>query len=572
MLKKTILLMVLPFYLWGFTISENKVLTEDVTYNEDVIVDGAILNLNGYTLTINGDLNITGTNARLKMILNSSKLIVKRNLTFSGASTYKDLTKGVIELAGNFSQIGNNFHKDHLSDTDTVWNNHTRYYADNEYSFYPTHEHKVILNGNSKQTIYFQAPNHSRFNNLEIQNSSDEGIIFKQLNVLGEWKRNDSHVVINDIRNLTLTENYTISNDVNVTGGILNLNGFTLTINGNLKFLNANCRLQMKNSNDRLIIKNNLTFSGASTYQDLTDGTIELQGNFYQLGNNFHRDHLSDTDTLWNNHTRYSANNEYSFYPTGNHKVLLNGTSTQRVVFDSADHSRFANLEIENEDVIFNLDNGSKIKVVSDLYISKSLYTNVYKNHSLLTFNRYRDINKVYLKLERGLYLTALPIKNSLNKEEIKSIFSDVNMSYVLKYDAYNNKWKGFSNSSIISKKMKDAKVEELTTINAGEGIFIDTENDVELKFPSSEGYELFDRVEVSNLSSGWHLLGSNKIFNLNKLLDINSNIKVIWMYQNSKWHYFTREEKIKEEYMRREIAEFSDLNTTNSGFWIYVE
>jgi hypothetical protein len=228
----------MPLYMWGVTITQDTTLDSDVVYNEDVIIQGAVLNLNYHTMTVNGDLNITGANTRLQMTVSQDKLIVTGDLTFAGASTYQDLINGVIELAGNLYQKGT------TTTYSCGWNcsgsgldstsDNIRYRANNAYSFYPTNNHKIILNGTSQQIIDFEAPNYSRFNHLEVQNSSDEGVIFKQLNIVGEWKRNNNHVIITDIRNLTLTEDYTIPNDVEVISGILNLDGHTLTVNGNL--------------------------------------------------------------------------------------------------------------------------------------------------------------------------------------------------------------------------------------------------------------------------------------------------------------------------------------------------
>jgi hypothetical protein len=230
------------------------------------------------------------------------------------------------------------------------------------------------------------------------------------------------------------------------------------------------------------------------------------------------------------------------------------------------------NLEISNTNVIFDLDAGKKAHVKGDIYLPLSLYNSTYKNHDSLIYNRYRDIDKVYMELTRGLHLTSLPVKNSLNQDEIKSIFSDANLSYVLKYDSSNAKWKGFSNSTVFSKKMKDAKVEPLKELKAGDGIFIDAEGDVELKFPKSDGYKLFDKVDVSTLGTGWYLLGSNYLVSMQKLMEKNNNIKVVWRYQDGKDYYFSKDIEIQEEYRRRDIPAFEDINSTNSGFWVYVE
>ena len=87
MMARILLWLLMPLYMWGVTITQDTTLDSDVVYNEDVIIQGAVLNLNYHTMTVNGDLNITGAYARLQMTKSTDKLIVKGNLTFAGAST-----------------------------------------------------------------------------------------------------------------------------------------------------------------------------------------------------------------------------------------------------------------------------------------------------------------------------------------------------------------------------------------------------------------------------------------------------------------------------------------------------
>ena len=569
MLKRQLLwLLLMPFYLWGVTITENTTLSEDVVYNEDVIIQGAILNLNYHTMTVNGDLNITGAYARLQMTKSTDKLIVKGNLFFSGASTYQDLTDGVIELAGNFYQKGTE-REYYYSSTKNGTDHSQRYRANNAFSFYPTDNHKVILNGTSKQIIDFESPNNSRFNNLEIQNSSSEGILFEQLNIVGEWKRNNNQVSITDIRNLTLTEDYTISNDVEVIGGILNLNGFTLSINGNLKILNSYGRLQMKKADDKLIITGDLTFSGASSYQDLTNGVIELAGNFYQKGTETEY-YYSSTKNGTDHSQRYRANNAFSFYPTENHKLILNGNSLQRVSFEAPDSSRFMNLEITNDSIVFDLEAGKKVSVIDGLYLDENLYDSTYKDNEFITYNRYRDIHSTYMSIKAGLSLISLPTALTISESQITSIFSDKNISHILKYDSYSNQWQGFGNNDIARKKIANHNLGKIISLKAGEGFFLKTESKVELKFPKNDAYDFYSTVD--SLSSGWNLVGTNKLIDLNELLRKRVDIKIIRRYKEGKYRYLSNDTDIVDEFRHMDISKIEDTNVTNSGFWVYIE
>ena len=543
--RKLLWLFLLPYSLWGITISTYTILTKDVVYNEDVIVgENVILELNNHKMTVHGDFNITG--GKLKMVQVKDKLIVHGDITFNGKASDDLLTNGIIEVSGNFYQKG----------VDTY-----------SRSFYATGEHKVILNGNSKQIVDFQAPLSSSFNHLEVKNSSNEGVVFNVLNAKGEFKSNGKNVKISKITNLKLMEDLTIFNDVNVIGGILNLNGHRLSINGSLRISGKYGRLKMNNPNDHLVVNENLTFRGASTSRFLTEGVINLKGDFTQAG---------EDGTHWDKDYEgfYAIQNynAFSFYASSNHKIVLDGSKQQIVDFSSAGYSQFNNLEIVNEEIAFRIKNNNKIRIANALYTTNSLYNSLYKESDVISFKKYRDVNYVYLELEAGQHLITLPVADTLTKSQIETVFSDKNISYILKHDFDSNEWQGYSTNSVFKQKMKDFKVSELSSLKAGEGIVIDVNEPITLKFPKSDDYSLFDKVDIPNLARGWHFLGSNRLITIKELLSKNSNIKVLWHYQESKWSVYSEDEDIKEEYRRREIPSFEDINTSNSAFWLYVE
>ena len=557
--KKMLWFLLMPFSLWGITISTDTILTKDKVYNEDVIIDeNVILELNNHTLTVNGNFNIIGgryDGGKLKMVQPKDRLIVHGDVSFNGKSSDDFLTNGVIEISGNFYQKGED--------------KYGKYSSYNRF-FYAKDKHKVILNGTTKQIVDFEAPLSSSFNHLEIKNSSNDGVVFKQLNAEGDFVTNGNNIKVTKITNLKLTENLTFSNDVNVTGGNLDLNGNTLIVNGRLYFAGKYCHFTMKNPNDRLIVNGTLVFRGATTYNYLTEGIIEVKGNFYQVGESGTYYAEGDSEGFY----QQQPDNAYSFYPTQNNKVILNGTGQQIITFFSSgtSFSRFNNLEILNDEVVFKINEHKKIHVENALYTSLDFYNSIYKDSAVLSFKKYRDINYVYLELEKGQHLISLPISNTLNKSQIETIFSDNNISYILKYDANNNKWQGYSTNETFKKKMKTSNVGAIESLTSGEGIFIDIEEAVTLKFPKSEGYNLFDKVNISNLTSGWHFLGSNKEITIEKLIQKNSNIQVLWNLVDGKWAVYSKNEDIKEEYQRREIPSFEDINGSNRAFWVYVE
>ena len=529
--------------LLAITFTSDTNLTQDEVYN-DVNVSACILNLNGHTLTINGNMVVSGDNARLKMTNTSDKLIVTGDLTFEGASTYKDyLTKGVIELQGNFYQKGVNAYSDSYGSDNT----------NNAYSFYPKGTHKVILNGTTQQTVSFEAASNSRFNNLEIQNSA--GVVFDQLSVIGELTRNTYPITVTDIRYLTLNEDFIIANNLTV-GRVLNLNGHTLTVNGNMVVSGDNARLKMTNTSDKLIVTGDLTFEGASTYKDyLTKGVIELQGNFYQKGVNAYSDSYGSDNT----------NNAYSFYPKGTHKVILNGTTQQTVSFEAASNSRFNNLEIQNSaGVVFDQNTSA----VGTLFTTPELYNSTYKNSTTLTYAKYLDSNYDYLDIKAGMNLIALPNTSDLQASQLSSVFgSDITTVWTFK----DNAWNGFSTMSEKMNTLADQNLSTISSISHGEGIIVNSLVDQTLLFPKGQEYSIKDLNVVENLSSGWHLLGTNKSISLTEIKLLNPNIVSLWSYDTTKWFADASEEEFINNINAREITPLVNVQA-NSAFWAYVK
>lgn len=165
----------------------------------------------------------------------------------------------------------------------------------------------------------------------------------------------------------TLTSNREIYGDLNFKSGAINLNGYTLTVFGNLiqsggvMYINngtlnvggdyriqtilsngdvadsSGC-LQMTNNADSINIKGNFITQSSKndSYNILNAGTMKISGNFYQ----------------------YNGNN-YNFYASGTHLVVLNGSDTQLVHFDSKS-SHFNYLELTKDktnEYVFDPDN-----------------------------------------------------------------------------------------------------------------------------------------------------------------------------------------------------------------------
>ncbi len=159
--------------------------------------------------------------------------------------------------------------------------------------------------------------------------------------------------------NYTLKEDMTIDGNLTMDGSItLDLNGSTLTVNGNLLHKHGTLKLNggtlivkgdyisdnygtynysygylyMTNPNDYMLVEGNFLMDSYYSHEGkLTAGTLEVKGNFTQRA------------------TSVSAGRD-NFNTSGTHKVILSGTAKQTVsfTFPYASDSHFNVLDIRN--------------------------------------------------------------------------------------------------------------------------------------------------------------------------------------------------------------------------------
>ena len=175
-------------------ISSDMKLTEDKVFG-DVYLNGGTLDLNGYRMTVRGNLiqpggvlKINGGQlivagdytiskgqsdcyAILDMTNNNDYIIVKGNFLMQSYLNHElYLTAGILEVKGNFTQ--------------KPWGKPTNFTASGT--------HKVLLSGNTLQTVHFENPGSSKFNILIITKPMDSGYSFNSYSV---W-----NVLIEDYR------------------------------------------------------------------------------------------------------------------------------------------------------------------------------------------------------------------------------------------------------------------------------------------------------------------------------------------------------------------------------------
>lgn len=383
------------------TYSASWVLSRDQLIKGNFYIDGAGVNLADYSLTVegdlihsDGDLNVnkgslivkgdyrvqkpvddaigeyTYSSGILLMQNANASVLVYGNFTMDSQEGSRDglyLSAGTLEIKGDFSQLSS---------------------YSGVYNFKASGTHKVILSGDQQQTVYFDDAdnNYSLFSQLEITNTSLDGVYFdtpaavssvlfntttpivnsKNIALVGSaiinggvWN-NDITINNNDATWL-LSADQTINGNFYIDGSEVNLDGFTLTIKGDLiqsdgelsiaqgsLVVNGDYRLQtltaipgeynysygallMQSNNDRVLVNGDFVTDArsANNNSNLSAGTLEVKGDFSQLS---------------------TSSGQYNFRAIGTHKVILSGNKQQMIHFDdpSYKYSQFSQLDITN--------------------------------------------------------------------------------------------------------------------------------------------------------------------------------------------------------------------------------
>ena len=217
--------------------------------------------------------------------------------------------------------------------------------------------HKTFLNGTDLQIIELNEG--SYFANLEISNYSKAGVSFNRMIKYDTFVRNGCRVSFGENSyelGWTLTENevydanlylwddtldlngktLTVNGDLIAMGGKIDFNGGKLIVNGdlrvqtidsenegNISYGAGSCKFDMNNSEDYLLINGNFYYYPKTSSNDFSDGTIEIKGNFEQIGGNI-------------------------YFGKGNNTVKFTGNTKQTIT--ESNNSQFANFINENSE------------------------------------------------------------------------------------------------------------------------------------------------------------------------------------------------------------------------------
>ncbi|CAK8719308.1 hypothetical protein GMJAKD_08585 [Candidatus Electrothrix aarhusensis] len=364
------------FGLYGQTLNLNG---HTLTVEGDFLHSSGVLNVNGGKLIVKGDYRIGDKTAegedapgsgRLLMSNDSDHILVEGDFLMNsqirhdGGYTNAVISAGVLEIKGDFTQKYPG-----ISTAD---------YS----NFQAAGTHKVLLSGSGPQTVTFESArnaNESHFNILEITNPDPTQIGFnpgepttsniiyssgllalRDLNIgkIGLSLPMDIKVALSEgtafgLYGQTLNLNghtLTVEGDFLHSSGVLNVNGGKLIVKGDYRIGDKTAegedapgsgRLLMSNDSDHILVEGDFLMNsqirhdGGYTNAVISAGVLEIKGDFTQK------------------YPGISTADYNNFQATGTHKVLLSGSGTQAVTFESArnaSESHFNILEITNPD------------------------------------------------------------------------------------------------------------------------------------------------------------------------------------------------------------------------------
>lgn len=347
-------------------IQEDFTLSSNVEFYGLILLSGT-LDLNGYTLTINSDVDISVEGIG-GITFNSGKLLVKGNIIHTGGEV--NIGTGTLEVEGDYSCTDDGFlsmdddsgivsvYGDFLisSNNNNSQNSYLQagtiyFYGDftqsseaastDIYNFYTSDKHRVVFCGNDIQTISINSTN-SGFSNFESKNPLT--VIENASGYIGYIKLNADSVIDFISGWITIDLNsYVLEVKRNIyhNGGVITVGTGKLEVEGNYY----------------------CDWGGLITMYD-DSGVVSVHGDFSMNStNNYTYDSYLQAGTMffYNNFKQYIPNatiiNDfmlYNFNTSGTHKVVLCGNDLQTISFDSS-KSKFTNLILTRQLSEYNL-------------------------------------------------------------------------------------------------------------------------------------------------------------------------------------------------------------------------
>ena len=334
------------------------------------------LDLNGHTLTINGDFIQAGGEVKInngKLVVNGDYRIQTRKNSEDGTESY-DYSTGilnmtnesdVVEVSGDFVMGSTKSHNGKLSaGILTVGGNFTQLRYNVYDNFAASGSHKVIFTSEKDHTISFDSAysSNSHFANLTFEDDSKITLnndSYKRVTVTGSLTGTDCEIsgyidlagaakVVNKYKgNIRISEGYTLNSDISISGNFsaesyLYLNGKQLSTDGNVTISSyigiqsgtLNCkgnlvvnyysgRINMDNSSGVIDVEGNFVFNGGDYTSYLTKGKLYIAGDCTINYSTFNSG--SDSEIIFDG-TKKQVINVTNSYVSLN-KITFNNTS-----------------------------------------------------------------------------------------------------------------------------------------------------------------------------------------------------------------------------------------------------
>ncbi|MCQ2496171.1 MAG: leucine-rich repeat protein [Lachnospiraceae bacterium] len=339
-------------------------LTDDETYEGDLVLLDGVLDLNGHRLIVNGDLIQYAGTVKVgsgSLVVNGDYRIQERTENTDAATKETDPYKyskssgrlsmtnkdGRVLVNGGFYTMSNVSHAGYLTAGIMEVKGDFYVYNNHDENFNASGTHTLKLSGEGAQKVYFQSSrktySYSRLQNVEITNETDKAVTFDTSSdvviVTGNINDNGHEVggYIDLGENATFTDNV-YHGDLIISEGVY-LNG-THTVTGNV-YLNYSSNLYVKG---KLTVEGNVEsrdrYASFGTYGNGSivhvNGNINLGKDYGYLYQWYGTIELEGNLTMTN--TGYFSNNA---------KIIFCGNKRQNVVIP--EETNFITVETKNE-------------------------------------------------------------------------------------------------------------------------------------------------------------------------------------------------------------------------------
>ena len=465
-------------------IESDLTLSDDMEVYGDVYLKKGTLNLNGYNLTVNGNLYQEGGSLLVKkgtLEVEGNYYIANISESEAGEEEYGS-SQGTLKMMygedkvvihGDFMTKSSYSHSTYLTAGTMYVSGDFRQCIGVSVNFDSSDQHKVVLNGTEPQKIEIDDPN-SGFATLDIENSNPITVKgYLRADIL-ETELNKINIESDGMRLVQTT----MSDDVEINGdvylgysGAVNLKGHKLTVYGNIyhdkrELIIAKGTLEVNGNYYIASISENE--AGEEEYGS-SQGILKMMygedrvivhGDFLTKSNYSHSTYLTAGTMYVSGDFRQCIGVSVNFDSSDQHKVVLNGTEPQKIEIDDP-NSGFATLDIENSNPItvkgylradiletelnkINIESdgmrlvqttmSDDVEINGDVYLGYSGAVNL-KGHKLTVYgNIYHDkreliIAKGTLEVNGNYYIASIS-ENEAGEEEYGSSQGILKMMY----------------------------------------------------------------------------------------------------------------------------------------------